>query len=192
MTALRCVTWTGLLLAGLPLGTCVEGVTANQVAKTVTVTEKENDGKIKVGKGDTLVLKLPQQGGTGFTWVLAKNDKDKLKQVGKEETEKPAKPLPGGKVTRVFRFNATVAGTSELELHYKRPFEKDKATCFQDVQDHCDGGVVFLGHQIQSASKGGACQQPMAQMGLIGPIGPISPICPLRWGKKRHSTCKPL
>ena len=52
-----------------------------------------------------------------FTWTLAKSDKDKIKQLGKEETEKPAKSVPGGKVTRVFRFSAQTAGTSELELH---------------------------------------------------------------------------
>ena len=117
--------WSAGLL--LVLAACVGGAAANQDNKTVTITEKDTDGKIKLSKGDTLVLKLPVQGGTGFTWVLAKNDKDKIKQIGKEETEKPEKPLPGARVMRVWRFNAEAAGTTELELHYKRPFEKDKA-----------------------------------------------------------------
>jgi predicted secreted protein len=44
---------------------------------------------------------------------------------GKPETVPAKKGVIGGKATMIFRFQA-VAGTSDLELHYKRPFEKDK------------------------------------------------------------------
>jgi inhibitor of cysteine peptidase len=93
--------------------------------KAVTVTDKDK-GKVTVPKGGALVVKLPITTGTGYTWVIAKNNADQLKPAGKPMIEKPAKPVPGAKTTQVFRFDASAAGTSELTLEYKRPFEKDK------------------------------------------------------------------
>jgi inhibitor of cysteine peptidase len=94
--------------------------------KAVTVTDKEDKGKVTVPKGGALVVKLPITTGTGYTWVVAKNDAEQLKPVGKSTIEKPDKPVPGVKTIQVFRFDAAAAGTSELTLEYKRPFEKDK------------------------------------------------------------------
>ena len=94
--------------------------------KTVTATDKEDKGKVTVPKGGTLVVKLPITTGTGYTWEVAKNDTDRLKLAGKPTMEKPDKPVPGAKTTQVFRFEAAAAGTTELTLEYKRPFEKDK------------------------------------------------------------------
>jgi inhibitor of cysteine peptidase len=96
-------------------------------AKTVTVTEKDSGGKVKVAKGDTLLVRVESQRSTGYSWKLAKNDAVVLKQVGPPEFEKTEKPLPGAKAIEIFRFRAEASGTSELELQYARPFEKDKA-----------------------------------------------------------------
>jgi predicted secreted protein len=94
--------------------------------KAVTVTDKEDKGKVTVPKGGALVVKLPITTGTGYTWVIAKNDAGQLKPAGKPTVERPDKPVPGAKTTQVFRFDAAAAGTSELTLEYKRSFEKDK------------------------------------------------------------------
>ena len=95
--------------------------------KAVTVTDKEDMGKVTVPKGAALVVKLPITTGTGYTWVIARNNADQLKPAGKPTVERPARPVPGAKTTQVFRFDAAAAGTSDLTLEYKRPFEKDKA-----------------------------------------------------------------
>ncbi len=94
--------------------------------KTVTVTDKEEKGKVTVPKGGTLVVRLPITTGTGYTWEIAKNDADRLKPTGKPTVERPDKSVPGAKTAQVFRFGAAAAGTAELVLEYKRPFEKDK------------------------------------------------------------------
>jgi predicted secreted protein len=128
----RTSTW-----AALALGLAVfAGGTASAVGpqdqekkgkvKVLTLTEKDNDTKVKITKGETLVLKLPMQGGTGFTWVVGKADDEKLKAIGKPTAEKPAKPRPGATVIQVFPFEAVTPGSSRLEMWYKRPFEKDK------------------------------------------------------------------
>jgi inhibitor of cysteine peptidase len=93
---------------------------------TVTVKAKDKEGKAKLARGDMLEVRLPSNRTTGFGWQLAKYDKDKLKSQGKPEYEKPKKPLPGAGGVEVFRFTAEAAGKTELELVYKRPFEKDK------------------------------------------------------------------
>jgi inhibitor of cysteine peptidase len=94
--------------------------------KTVTVAETDKEKTVKLAKGDTLELKLGMRSGTGFTWVVGKGDDAKLKPLGKPVTEKPNKPVPGGPVTQVFRFEAAAEGKARLEMWYKRPFEKEK------------------------------------------------------------------
>jgi inhibitor of cysteine peptidase len=120
-----------LLLAGaLALLTSSAGLADNEGKdkdKAVTVTDKEDMGKVTVPKGAALVVRLPITTGTGYTWVIARNNADQLKPAGKPTVERPARPVPGAKTTQVFRFDAATAGTSELTLEYKRPFEKDKA-----------------------------------------------------------------
>ena len=94
--------------------------------KTVTLTVKEKATELKLTKGDTFELKLQMQGGTGYTWQIAKDDQKILKSKGEPTTETMGEAKPGGPQLRVFRFQAVAAGTCELELHYRRPFEKDK------------------------------------------------------------------
>jgi inhibitor of cysteine peptidase len=115
-----------LLLAGALALLAVPAARAGEGTKVVTVTDKEDKGKVTVPKGGALVVQLPITTGTGYTWVIAKNNADRLKPAGKPTVEKPAKPVPGAKTTQVFRFDAVAAGSSELALEYKRPFEKDK------------------------------------------------------------------
>ncbi|MCI0456140.1 MAG: protease inhibitor I42 family protein [Gemmataceae bacterium] len=96
--------------------------------KAVTLTIKDNEGKTRLAAGTTLVVKLDMQAGTGYGWVVARSDAKVLKSLGKPTIERPDKDkkVVGGKATQVFRFEAVAKGTGELELHYKRVFEKDK------------------------------------------------------------------
>jgi inhibitor of cysteine peptidase len=104
--------------------------------KTVTITDKDKDAKVELAKGDKLLVKLPANPTTGFTWVIAsKSEKDKgdtlgdiLKSAGKPEYE-PAdkdKKIIGGGGTQTFTFTAQAVGEVEVEMQYKRTFEKDK------------------------------------------------------------------
>jgi predicted secreted protein len=101
---------------------------AEKKDKKVVVTDKDNDGKITLARGATLQVKLKFQGGTGFTWNVAKNDEKVLLPSGKPATEaiEGEKPRPGGPQLKVFTFKAAAEGESKLQLEYKRSFEKDK------------------------------------------------------------------
>ena len=93
---------------------------------TVTVKAKDKEGKVKLARGETLEVRLLSNRTTGFGWQIGKYDKDKLKSLGRPTYERPKKPLPGAGGVDVFRFTAEAPGKTELELVYKRPFEKDK------------------------------------------------------------------
>jgi inhibitor of cysteine peptidase len=93
--------------------------------KTVTITDKDKDPKVELAKGDKLLVKLAANPTTGFTWVVAK-DSDKLKSAGKPEYEAADKGKVGGGGTQTFTFTAQTTGELEVEMQYKRPFEKDK------------------------------------------------------------------
>jgi inhibitor of cysteine peptidase len=112
--------------AGLALLSLTVATSATD-EKTVTITDKDKDAKIELAKGDKLLVKLPANPTTGFTWMIAK-EADKLKSAGKPDYE-PAdkdKKVVGGGGTQIFTFTAQAAGEVEMELQYKRPFEKDK------------------------------------------------------------------
>jgi inhibitor of cysteine peptidase len=129
LTVLLTVSAAYLGLAALSAGGAAFGgkeKDAKGKAVTVTVKGKEKAGKVRLARGETLEVRLPSNRTTGFSWQLARYDKEKLKSQGKPEYERPKKPLPGAGGVEVFRFTAEAAGKSELELVYKRPFEKDK------------------------------------------------------------------
>jgi predicted secreted protein len=93
---------------------------------TVILTVRAKQTELLLRKGEVLELKMETGGGTGFTWQVAKNNKELCKLKGEPTTEKLGKAKPGAPYLLVFRFEALAKGTNELELHYRRPFEKDK------------------------------------------------------------------
>ena len=97
--------------------------------KTVTLADedlKKENVKVELAKGDKLQLKLAANPTTGFTWVIASKEDPALKSAGKPEYTADKKGKVGGGGTQVFTFTAEAAGETAVELHYKRPFEKDK------------------------------------------------------------------
>src|SRR5262249_62180599 len=91
--------------------------------KETVLTDKDNKMKVKVPVGQEVLVKLPANPTTGFTWVVAKNDKNVLEQVGEPKYEKGAGGVGGGG-TMIFKFKAAKEGDSNLEMHYLRTFEK--------------------------------------------------------------------
>jgi inhibitor of cysteine peptidase len=115
-------------LFGCSLGTlalCLAvSARAGDDKKETVLTDKDNKSTVKIAKGTTLVIKLEGLPSAGYTWQVAKTNAEVLPYVGKVEIEKKS-DLIGAKVMMVLRFTPKAAGTSELELVYRRPFEKD-------------------------------------------------------------------
>ena len=93
--------------------------------ETVTVLGKDNGGQVSVPKGDILVIRLEAIPGTGYGWQVVRNDTEQLKPLGKPVFEPLGKDLVGATEHQVFRFKALAPGSTELELHYVRPWEKE-------------------------------------------------------------------
>ena len=115
--------WLGVFLTLAFLGW--SGPTWADEAKPVTVTDKDNDGKVSLTKGQELVVRLEIRTGTGFTWEVSPVEGKRLEQLGKPALERGSGGRAGGPAFQVFRFKAVRAGTTTLELNYRRPFEKN-------------------------------------------------------------------
>jgi inhibitor of cysteine peptidase len=96
-------------------------------SKPRTLTDKDTGTTVKLAKGAILEVKLPTTAGTGFTWQIVKNNPEQLALQGRSKIIRPEKKIIGGKQTQVFRFKGEWLGTSDLEIVYRRPFEKGKA-----------------------------------------------------------------
>ena len=95
--------------------------------KPLTLTDKDSGTSVKLAKGALLEIKLPSTAGTGYTWQIIKNNPEQLVLQGRSQIIRPDKKIVGGKQAQLFRFKAEWIGTSELEIVYRRPFEKGKA-----------------------------------------------------------------
>jgi len=124
----------------LPLSCSDAYSTKHGVPDEITITEKDDNSKVKIALGGILTLKLEASLGTGNAWHVVRNDPDLLKLLGepkvepivedtkkdKKENKKEEIPLVGQPECLVFRFRAQNSGTNTLELHYFRIFEKKK------------------------------------------------------------------
>jgi len=63
--------------------------------------------------------------GTGYSWQIIKNDPDKLKSLGDSVLKPIEAEAPGASENQVFRFLAQNLGSTMLELHYLRPWERN-------------------------------------------------------------------
>ncbi len=109
------------VLASIPAGS--RGAIAT-VGNTVRVTVADNGRTVTLAGGDTLVVSLASTPGTGFGWKVAQVDDKVLREMGAPEFIHGPHPMPGAPATQVFRFVATGAGSTGLELDYARPWER--------------------------------------------------------------------
>ena len=114
------------LLAGVALVAWMCGTVPAQ-DNTVTLTEGQNGASAEISKNQKLHIRLPVQGGTGFSWQLTRPPSAPVRLLS--ATTQPAGPsnVPGGLATELFVFEPTGAGAGDIELGYRRPWEKDVA-----------------------------------------------------------------
>ena len=111
----------------LCLGMVVASVSALRAVEPGTpavvkiLTQKDNGAAVTLTLKSRLMIRLPTQAGTGFSWTL-KATSSSLRLVRRYE-EAPRHMLPGGTETEVFVFAPIASGTDQLELDYRRPWE---------------------------------------------------------------------
>jgi inhibitor of cysteine peptidase len=90
------------------------------------ILEQPDSGSdIFLAQGDQLLVRLPANPSTGYSWVLAGNAPSVLRPVGEPKYEGPAKAMPGAGGTQTFEFRVVGGGGAFLDFVYRRPSEKD-------------------------------------------------------------------
>jgi inhibitor of cysteine peptidase len=89
------------------------------------VTYTEDDNAITVKTGDKFIITLEGNATTGYTWVENFNN-DALEMVNKEyKPNEQADGMVGGGGVSYFTFKGLQAGTSDITMTYKRPWESN-------------------------------------------------------------------
>jgi inhibitor of cysteine peptidase len=87
---------------------------------------EEDDGKtFPLEKDGKMRIMLKSNPTTGFRWQIVRNNPEQLKLVDKSKYVPDKGGKIGGGGRQIFEFLALEPGRSELELVYRRPFEKD-------------------------------------------------------------------
>lgn len=95
-----------------------------EAPRIIALSEQDHGKDMKLGRGDKLTLTLPTQPGTGYAWTIAMDPAPRLELEGKPEIS-PGTGAQGGRIDQIsFRFTAKSKGTTDLELHYSRAWEK--------------------------------------------------------------------
>ena len=83
------------------------------------------DGEVRVGLGDDIVVRLPENATTGYRWHV--DGVEGGLQVTAEEYAPPGRLLPGAGGMRELRLRPTEAGRGRLELVLRQPWGDDVA-----------------------------------------------------------------
>jgi predicted secreted protein len=94
-------------------------------AAPVTVTENQNGGTVELPKNQTLIVRLPAQLGTGFSWSVVGTEGAPVR-LSSTRTEHRDVSMPGSAETQVFVFEPTTPGSAKIELGYRQPWIKDR------------------------------------------------------------------
>jgi len=91
--------------------------------KEIKLDASANGRQIDLQKGQTLVITLESNPTTGFRWEVVELEESILRQMGEPEFQSES-DLPGAGGTETWRFKATNAGQTALQLVYRRPWEE--------------------------------------------------------------------
>jgi inhibitor of cysteine peptidase len=123
---LRTYSWSGLLAvavaAVLVSASCGDdGGAPNKVQ----LGEADNGHTVTVAKGGTVIVALPSNPSTGFSWAVIPPQPAQLELHGEPKYVPTVSttPVVGAGGTEILTFEAKSTGTATLRLGYARPFE---------------------------------------------------------------------
>jgi inhibitor of cysteine peptidase len=113
-----------LMQAALLLALCVCATQSPHAADgVVALTESQNASTIEITNGQNLEIRLPLQGGTGFSWALERTPSAPVRLVSSQLLSTEGASRPGGTQTQLFVFATDAAGSGDIALDYRRPWE---------------------------------------------------------------------
>jgi inhibitor of cysteine peptidase len=94
-------------------------------SQPVQLAETDNGKEIPLDLGEQLVITLPGNPSTGYSWEVRTMDTAILEQVGEPEFASDNTDLVGAGGLLTLTFEAKKAGSTSLELVYHHPWETD-------------------------------------------------------------------
>ena len=102
---------------GNPKQTIVQ-ISYDQIQQSKTVTRE-----ITVDKGTKIILELPSNPSTGYSWSKASIVDTGIIVQNESKYVGPEQPIPGAGGTQVWTFTASEKGTTTIKMEYTRPWE---------------------------------------------------------------------
>lgn len=92
---------------------------------SMTISEQDQGSELRVRVGDELTVRLSVIPGTGYSWNVSGEGRGVLVEIGEPTFEKTSGVRRlGAPEQQVFRFRAGSAGVRQLQLEYRRPWDK--------------------------------------------------------------------
>jgi|SRR5262245_6610140 len=107
----------GVVLGGVGAATATEPV--------VALTESQNGRTVEIAPSQSLEIRLPVQGGTGYSWELEDASSTLLRLVSSNLMAGEAGVRPGSAQIQLLTFSPITGGSGDIVLRYRRPWEKD-------------------------------------------------------------------
>ena len=95
--------------------------------QTTIVEQDDHEGRLALAVGDTLIVRLPVQMGTGYTWQNIRRDSAHLAFIDEKVLDEGGGAQLGSAELQRFRYRVLAAKDSAVEFHYLRPWEKGVA-----------------------------------------------------------------
>ncbi|WP_280240447.1 protease inhibitor I42 family protein [Nocardia abscessus] len=113
----------GLAVAGCGGGDSPDGTTTGSANPVVRVGVADDGQERRLHVGQRLIVALPANPSTGYSWSIAKVDAAVVKLDGEADFE-PDPVAPGAGGTSVWTFVGAAAGATALTMEYTRPWEQ--------------------------------------------------------------------
>jgi inhibitor of cysteine peptidase len=101
----------------------VSSVSCSFAAAPRTITEVDANRDVGLAVGQELVVKLPSNPSTGYSWSVAESETRALASLGKP-TYQARGSLPGSGGVQTWELRAAKIGSEMLKFEYRRPWEK--------------------------------------------------------------------
>ena len=125
LTWLLSATVAGLLAVTLSAAACGDDNDDGVAPNEVQLTQADNGKAVAVAMGGTLIVALPSNPSTGYSWAVVAAEPTNLELQGEPTFVPPGSttPVVGAAGTEVFTFKAIKTGTAKLSMAYARSFE---------------------------------------------------------------------
>jgi inhibitor of cysteine peptidase len=123
------VDWLRVVLIGTAIFTvaCNPGNngSSEDYPSEVQITYADKGTTVKLARSGSLIVALPSNPSTGFSWFISDSASSNFEVVGEPRFVPPGStsPVVGAPGTEVFTLKPSRSGTSELVMEYKRRFE---------------------------------------------------------------------